>query len=140
MINQKGLTLYTPNNSSSKGNHKFDFSANERLKDPQDIILQSLKKVIQDSKISPQLAAMVILIAIKNNGISNKEESLKEDLKSLGWEDKNIDSLANNAKAFSKAFQDKMREKGIFTGNQSAEQIVGMRLKRLTPYHHFHMY
>ncbi len=120
---------------------KFDYSSTSKLESVgKDVILDNLMKTISESKISKTLAAKIILSAIKNGGTGD-EEKLKNDLRSLK-EEPNRNGI--HAQNFSALFQEKMREESLLTGNQrsinlvlsgkrNVDELVGMRLKRLTP-------
>ena len=88
------------------------------------------------SKISKEDVAKFILIAIKHGGISNPEngdsDGVKESIRKL-FPGKVVEQMYETAKLFSKTFQDKCGERGIYTGNPNATKLVPLRLKRLDP-------
>ncbi len=121
--------------------NKYDYSSTRELESGgRIVILDTLMKTIDESKISKTLAAKIILSAIKNFGTSD-EEKLKSDLRLLKEEPHRNGIRAQN---FSALFQEKMRDEGLLTGNQRSINLVrsgkkaitdlaGKRLKRLTP-------
>jgi hypothetical protein len=96
-----------------------------------------LNQVIETTKINPMLAAQLILIAAKNKGIGNKKEALRQDLQMLYGDNCDIEDLTKQAINFSKNFQDAVKQERIYSGNQAATDLVGMRLKRLHPEYAF---
>ena len=85
----------------------------------------------QNSGLTEYEAAIVILIAIKNKGVSNNIEAFKSDITLIGM-NPNDEAFLKKATLFSSSFQLKNNEKSILTGNPEPTNIVGMRLKRLT--------
>ena len=97
-------------------------------------INEALKKNLDEaqnySKLTKEEAAIVILIAIKNKGVSNNIEAFKSNLQLI---DMNPDeAFLKKATLFSSSFQQKNNSQSILTGNPEPTSIVGMRLKRLT--------
>lgn len=89
----------------------------------------------------PRDVAIIILIAVKNRGISSaNKEQLKNDF-TCAYRDmiptvRIDDDYIKRARGLSANFQHFMEEKGFLTGNTSPDaNIVGMRLKRLTKEH-----
>ncbi len=91
----------------------------------------------QDTLTDQEIGA-IILIAIKNRGIGNDPVNLRKDLEALQNEglintDKSIEDLAKAAIKFSGLFQKSTKQNKIYTGNENATSLEGMRLKRLDP-------
>ncbi len=130
-------TFFEADNDSDK----YDYCSTRELESGGKIvILDTLMKTIDESKISKTLAAKIILSAIKNFGTSD-EEKLKSDLRLLKEEPHRNGIRAQN---FSALFQEKMKDVGLLTGNKESINLVcsgkrpvtdlaGKRLKRLTP-------
>ncbi len=89
-------------------------------------------------------AALCIMLAIKNGGVGNNKEDFKKDLKEFYSDTTNQNGEISNEQLkpyllFSKLFQENIKQENIFTGNQEAKKLVGMRLKRLTPDYAYEM-
>ena len=141
------LNFFRPKfNGSDLSGDKFDFSTNSRdvIRNPKDksheIILQNLTAAEKKAGIDPTKAGIFIMLAIKNGGVANQKEGFLKDLKKIFGEREDCDLLFNEARNFSAAFQKNMEESSMFTGNQNAKKLVGMRLKRLTPNYVLEMY
>lgn len=102
-----------------------------------------VKKALKDAnnKLDPSFQlekgqmAVIILIAIKNGGISTKMEGVTNDLAEIfryEQDDSRLGLLSKAASQFSRLFQEEIKDK-IQTGNPNAKRIVGLRLTRLTP-------
>ena len=112
---------------------KFDFSTtnDSSANELQKTISKFLQEAMVESKVTPRQAAAIIMSAIKNDGTKDKA-LLEQDLNTLNdGQETFITTIM--ARKFSKLFQEKMRAAQIFTGNENATELVGMRLKRLTP-------
>lgn len=122
----------------AENNHKHDFFIGNKseLKDDKsieitDVLKQHLNDAKNYSKLTEDEAGIVMLIAIKNGGISNKPQQFHQDIQAI---DGSLvgDDFFRKACKFSSFFQQKNLDQSILTGNQSPKTIVGMRLKRLT--------
>ncbi len=134
------LNFFHPKfDGSNSSGDKFDFATNDRdvIRNPKDksheIILQNLTAAGKKVGIDSTKAGIFIMLAIKNGGVANQKEGFLKDLKKIFGEREDCDLLFNEARNFSAAFQKNMEESSMFTGNQNAKKLVGMRLKRLTP-------
>jgi len=109
-----------------------------------DIVFDAINTAIDNSgvnggqKLHPTLAGIVMLITIKNGGIGNSQESMRQDLEKLQQKgilpsELNLNQTVQQAVNFSREFQNEIEKQGIFTGNENAADFVGLRLKRLDP-------
>ena len=92
---------------------------------------KNLDEAQNDSGLNDEEAAIVILIAIKNKGVSNNIEAFKSNLQLIDM-NPNDEAFLKKATLFSSSFQQKNNSQSILTGNPEPTSIVGMRLKRLT--------
>ena len=126
---------YTETIKINDDNHEHDFFIGENSKVTLSSINKDLKTNLDEAKKNSGLteyeAAIVILIAIKNKGVSNNIEAFKSDITLIGM-NPNDEAFLKKATLFSSSFQLKNNEKSILTGNPEPTNIVGMRLKRLT--------
>ena len=119
-------------------NHQHDFfiGSKTRLENNESkTITDTLKKHLGDAKndsgLTEYQAGIIMLIAIKNGGISNKPRQFFQDIQAID-PSLNNDDFFRKACKFSSSFQKKNSDQSILTGNPSPKTIVGMRLKRLT--------
>jgi len=109
-----------------------------------EIVFDAINTAIDNSgvnggqKLHPTLAGIVMLITIKNGGIGNSQESMRQDLEKLQQKgilpsELNLNQTVQQAVNFSREFQNEIEKQGIFTGNENAADFVGLRLKRLDP-------
>ena len=122
----------------AENNHKHDFFIgnesklqNKESKNITDVLKKHLNEAKNYSGLTEDEAGIVMLIAIKNGGISNKPQQFLQDIQAI---DQSLigDDFFRKACKFSSSFQQKNLDQSILTGNQSPKTIVGMRLKRLT--------
>ncbi len=140
------LNFFHPEfDGSDSSGDKFDFATNDRdvIRNPKDksheIILQNLTAAGKKVGIDSAKAGIFIMLAIKNGGVANREREFRKDLEKF-FKREDCGLLFNEARNFSAAFQKNMEESSMFTGNQNAKKLVGMRLKRLTPNYVLEMY
>ncbi|HLD76865.1 MAG TPA: PP2C family protein-serine/threonine phosphatase, partial [Rickettsiales bacterium] len=164
----KDVTIYRPKFSTEEltpnPEDKFDFSVRnvnvekeikklletQKNKEYNKVIAEIISLAITEvnrydsSKIDNSDAIKFIIIAIKNQGFSNKDADLEKNIAEV-FKDSGRDHslLKTQAKLFSAIFQEICDEKGLLTGNQQTKgfvkkdgenpKLVGLRTKRINP-------
>ncbi len=123
-VKQKSLSMYI---AEGTGEIKYD-RMNRAI---QAALNEALNQTTsQDQTFDHKKAAICIMLAIKNGGVGNKKDTFKREMEELGLKKEDFKSCAFFSKQFQKIAGEQM---GICTGNSNYKNLVGMRLKRLTP-------
>jgi hypothetical protein len=102
------------------------------------IFKQILKDCAREASLSEKETGAIMLIAIRNGGIGNSQESLMKDLKKLQElgviaPDADLEKIKVAAIDLSFNSQKKAEAQKFCTGNPDAVDLTGTRLKRLDP-------
>jgi hypothetical protein len=136
------LNLYNQtltNNQKPADEQKFQFSSLDEEENTEtfvDKVTNCITNAIKSADVGSELFAYrTILLAIKNDGISNakNKQQLSDDFKILFEREMKEEDLRKMQK-FSYRFQKEAGILGLYTGREDKAKIVPLRLKRLNPF------